>query len=242
MNTLVKFTLSLSLIIFGFSESTAQWNKKVVGNGDTTTNIRTTQAYDKIEVVGSMDVHLEHGKEGNISVTTDSNIQEYIIVEVKDNTLVLRTENNVNLKTKKGVHITVPFKSISGVSLVGSGDIDTKDTIKSDSFDVGVTGSGDIVLAVESNNLDAKVTGSGDLALSGKATNLEVKVSGSGDFKGSSLNAENTQVYVSGSGDAEVTATQSIKARVNGSGDIEYSGNPTNSDTKVTGSGDISSN
>ncbi len=242
MNTLVKLTLSLSLIIFGFSESTAQWNKKVVGNGNTTTNKITTQSYDEIKAVGSMDVHLESGKEGNVSVTTDSNIQEYVIVEVKDNTLILRTKNNVNLKTKKGIHITVPFESISGVSLVGSGDIDTKDTIKSDSFDVSVTGSGDIVLAIESNTLDAKITGSGDLVLSGKATNLEVKVSGSGDFKGSSLNAENTQVYVSGSGDAEVTATKSIKARVNGSGDIEYSGNPVNSDTKVMGSGDISSN
>ena len=242
MNALVKLTLSLSLIIFGFSESTAQWNKKVVGNGNTTTNNRTTQSYDKIEAIGSMDVHLEQGSEGKITVTTDSNIQEYVIVEVKDNTLVLRTKNNINLKTKKGIHITVPFESISGVSLVGSGDIDTKDTIKSDSFDVSVTGSGDIVLAVESNTLDAKVTGSGDMDLSGKATNLEVKVSGSGDFKGSSLNAENTEVYVSGSGDAEVTATKSIKARVNGSGDIEYSGNPVKSDTKVMGSGDISSN
>jgi hypothetical protein len=242
MNTLVKFALSLSLIIFGFSESTAQWNKKVVGNGDITTNNIKTQSYDKIEAVGSMDVHLERGNEGNVSVSTDSNLQEYVIVEVKNNTLVLRTKNNVTLKTKKGIHITVPFESISGVSLVGSGDIDTKDTIKNDSFDVSVTGSGDIVLAVESDTLDAKVTGSGDLTLAGTATNLEVKVSGSGDFNGSSLKSENTQVYVSGSGDAEVTASKSIKARVNGSGDIEYSGNPVNSDTKVMGSGDITSN
>lgn len=242
MNALVKFTLTLSLIIFGFSESTAQWNKKIVGNGNVTTNNITTQSYEKIEAVGSMDVHLERGKEGTISVTTDSNIQEYIIVEVKGSTLVLRTENNVNLKTKNGIHIKVPFESISGISLVGSGDVDTKDTIKSDAFDVSVTGSGDIVLEVESNDLDAKVTGSGDLTLSGKTINLEVKVSGSGDFVGNSLTAENTEVYVSGSGDAKVTATMSIKARVNGSGDIEYSGNPTKSDTKVMGSGDISSN
>ena len=242
MNTIAKITLALTLSLFGISESNAQWNKKVVGNGDITTKKITTQSYDKIKAVGSMDVHLERGNEGNISVTTDSNIQEYVIAEVKDNTLVLRTKKNINLKTKKGIHITVPFEAISGVSLVGSGDIDTKDTIKNDSFDVAVTGSGDVNLAVESNTLDAKVTGSGDMVLTGKATNLEVKVSGSGDFKGNSLNAENTQAYVSGSGDVEVTASKSIKARVNGSGDIEYSGNPDNSDTKVMGSGSISSN
>ena len=242
MNTLVKFTLAITLILFGISESNAQWNKKVVGNGDITTKKITTESYDKIKAVGSMDVHLERGKEGNISVKTDSNIQEYVIVEVKDNTLVLRTKKNVNLKTKKGIHITVPFEAISGVSLVGSGDVDTKDTIKNDAIDVALTGSGDINLAIVSKSLDAKITGSGDMVLTGSATNLEVKVSGSGDFKGNSLKAENTQAYVSGSGDAEVTASKRIKARVNGSGDIEYSGNPENSDTKVMGSGSISSN
>ena len=112
MNTLVKFTLAITLILFGISESNAQWNKKVVGNGDITTKKITTESYDKIKAVGSMDVHLERGKEGNISVKTDSNIQEYVIVEVKDNTLVLRTKKNVNLKTKKGIHITVPFEAI----------------------------------------------------------------------------------------------------------------------------------
>ncbi|MGY8886251.1 MAG: head GIN domain-containing protein [Flavobacteriales bacterium] len=241
MRTLVKLILSLSLIIFGLSESTAQGNKKVIGNGAITTTIIATQSYDKIEVIGSMDVHLEHGSEGNISVTTDSNIQEYIIVEIKDNALMLRTKNDVNLKTKNGIHINVPFKSISGVSLVGSGDIEAKDTIKSDFFDVSVIGSGDIIIAIESHTLDAKVIGTGDLTLSGTAINLEVKVSGSGDFRGNALSAEHTQVYVSGSGDAKVTASMSIKARINGSGTIEYSGNPISNDTKVVGSGVISS-
>jgi hypothetical protein len=71
---------------------------------------------------------------------------------------------------------------------------------------------------------------------------LEIKVTGSGDFDGDSLNSQNVQAYVSGSGDARVVAKNSIKARVNGSGDINYSGNPSKSDTKVMGTGDISSN
>ena len=71
---------------------------------------------------------------------------------------------------------------------------------------------------------------------------LEIKVTGSGDFDGGSLNAQNVEAYVSGSGDARVVANKNIKARVNGSGDINYSGNPRTSDTKVMGSGDISSN
>ena len=77
--------------------------------------------------------------------------------------------------------------------------------------------------------------------ISGDTQNLEVSVTGSGDFRGFDLTSQNTEVNVSGSGDAKVVAKSSIKARVNGSGDIEYRGNPAKSDTKTSGSGDITS-
>lgn len=243
MNTLVKITLAISLTLLGHTELFAQWGtKKVVGNGNVVTKTVNTSDYAGIQVVGSMDVHLQRGAEGTIAVTTDENLQEFIIVEVKENNmLVIRTEKNTSLKTKKGIHITVPFEDISEVSLVGSGDIDSKDTITASQLQVSVTGSGDMVLTVDAADIDAKLTGSGDLDLSGKVANLEIKISGSGDYKGASLIADNVQAYVSGSGDAEVYAKKHIKARVNGSGDIQYAGNPEKSDTKVSGSGTIKS-
>ena len=241
MNTLVKFTLAITLSLLGISESNAQWKKKIVGNGNITTKTVTTKTYDIIDIVGSMDIFLETGSEGTITVTTDENLHEYVIVESDGNTLKIKMENNISYKSRKGIHILVPFMDLTKVSLVGSGDVETKNTIKSDSFETSITGSGDMNLAIESNQLDAKVIGSGDLTLSGITQELEVKISGSGDFKGSALKSNNTQAYVSGSGDAKVNATTSLKARVNGSGDIYYSGNPGKSDTKVLGSGSIKS-
>ncbi len=243
MNTLIKITLTFTLILFGFSDAMAQWgNKRVVGNGIVTSKTVTTGDYDAIKGVGSMDIHLERGSEGNIVVKTDENLQEYIIVEVKNGELRIRTKKNVSLKTKKGIHVYVPFNDLSKISLVGSGDIDTKDAITSEMLDVHVTGSGDIELTVESSNVEATVTGSGDIVLSGSTINLEVKVTGSGDFDGDDLMAENTEAAVSGSGDVIVNASKSLKARVHGSGDIQYKGNPERRDTKVSGSGRISSN
>lgn len=243
MKTLLKLTLAVSLSLLGISESNAQWgNNKVVGSGNVTTKTVSTGNYDGIQGVGSMDIHLEKGSEGTITVTTDDNLHEYLEIEVKNNMLVIKTKKNTYLKTKKGIHITVPFNDISEVALVGSGDIDTKDTIKTDALEVNVTGSGDVELAIEANVVDASVTGSGDMVLTGSTNSLEISVTGSGDFTGSDLISQNTDVRVSGSGDARVVAKQSLKARVNGSGDISYSGNPERSDTKTSGSGDISSN
>jgi len=244
MNTIFKITLAVTFLIINVSHLNAQvfGNKKITGNNNVVTKTVTTSDYNAINVTGSMDVELVSGNEGNIKVTTDENIHEYLVIESKDGTLKIKTKKNVSLRTKKGIHITVPFEDIDDLILTGSGDIITKSTIKTSGFDVELTGSGDIILDIEANEIDAKVTGSGDLKLAGRVTDFEVKVTGSGDFKGSELSSTNTQVYISGSGSAKVNASSSIKARVNGSGDVRYSGNPEFSDTKVMGSGTIKSN
>jgi len=239
---MLKIALAATVVLLGTQEAAAQWgNKKVVGNGNVTTKTVKTGDYEGINVVGSMDVHLEKGTEGNITVKTDDNLHEYIEIEVKGGDLVIKTEKNVYLKTKKGIHVTVPFKDISEVSLTGSGDIDTKDAIDTAQLEVNLTGSGDIVLAANAGLVEASVTGSGDVEMSGKTVTLEVGVTGSGDFDGFSLQADDTDAFVSGSGDVKVVANKSLKARVSGSGDIVYKGNPDKSDTKTSGSGDISS-
>ena len=240
MKSLTKYFIAIALIVFSFNIGNAQ-NKKVKGNGNVTTKTHTTESYEQVSLVGFMDVYLEAGTEGTITVTTDANIQEYVIVEVKKGKLTLKIKNGISIRTKKGVHITVPFTDINNVSLTGSGDVITKSPINSTNFETEVTGSGDVILEVNATTIDAKVTGSGDMRLTGKTTELEIKVTGSGDFSSKELTAQNVEAYVSGSGDINVMATKNIKARVHGSGDIVYYGNPANTDAKVMGSGDIES-
>ena len=242
MKKTIKITLVLITLFCLTLGCTHSWfNEKIFGNGEITTKTISTGGYDIIEGIGFMDIHLEKGTEGDISVTTDNNLHEYIKIEVKDNILILKTKENFNIETKMGVHITVPFEVISRVALTGSGNIETEDVIAVNEFTASVTGSGDVVLAVEASKVQAIITGSGDITISGSTSNLEVNLFGSGDFKGFDLDSQNTNVSVSGSGDAEVVAKESLVARVNGSGDIIYKGNPDNKNFKTFGSGDISS-
>ena len=242
MKKSIKTTLVLITSFCLTLGCTQLWsNEKISGNGEITTKTISTGSYDIIEGTGFMDIHLEKGPEGHITVTTDDNLHEYIKIEVKDNILILKTKENVNIRTKMGVHITVPFEVISKVALTGSGNIDTKDMIAVNEFNASVTGSGDVVLAVEASKVQAMITGSGDITFSGSTSNLEVNLSGSGDFKGFDIDSQDTNVSVSGSGDAEVVAKENLVARVNGSGGIIYKGNPVKKDVKTSGSGDISS-
>ena len=234
----------LSILTIAFvGNAHAQWsNKKVKGNGNMTKITRTTSDYDGIKCAGSFDFVLVAGTEGNITIEGESNLLEYIVTEVKNDKLVVKVEDNINLQSSsnKTIKITIPFKDISEVSLAGSGDLWNESTINATHFDVSLAGSGDIKLHVEAESIKGSVAGSGDLTLKGSTNQLKASVAGSGDFHGFELQANETDVSVAGSGDAKVVSNVVLKARVAGSGDIRYKGNPKKEDSKVAGSGSIS--
>lgn len=238
----MKKIITLSLVVFTVSCS-AQWGKKIKGNGNTVTIDRSVGDYDAVALSGWFDVDLVDGKEGEISLEGESNLLEYIKTEVKDGKLVIKVEKGVNLKPSswdEGIRITVPIETISSLALSGSGDIVGKKIIKTDNFKTAMSGSGDITISVQANSVVASMSGSGDINLSGSTKDFQASISGSGDIKAYDLEADNVDAKVSGSADIKVTANKMLKARVSGSGDISYRGNPDKVDSKASGSGDIS--
>nr|WP_314840227.1 head GIN domain-containing protein [uncultured Flavobacterium sp.] len=222
----------------------AQWSSKnkIQGNGNIVSEKRTTTDYDAIAVSGFFDVELVSGKEGDITVKGEENLIPFLKIEVVNNILKISSEKNKYLSTSKGkqILISVPFEEINKISLTGSGDVNTKKTINSNSLSVQLTGSGDINLEVASNSVAIDVTGSGDVTISGTTEELNTALNGSGDIDTSKLKAKNVHAAVSGSGDTTVFCSDNLHARVSGSGDIQYKGDPKKKDTKVSGSGSIS--
>jgi len=236
----MKNSIVLIVALLSFTISQAQW-KKIKGNGNITTESRTTSDYDAISCAGSFDYILVAGTEGKITLEGESNLLPYVVTEVKNGKLIIKTEKGKNLNPSRNetIKVTIPFKDIEKVALTGSGDLWNEDTITSNDLAVSLSGSGDVILDVKTKNVSGKVTGSGDLTLKGSTSDLRAGVTGSGDFHGFDLKSVNTDVSVTGSGDAEVNCSGNFKARVTGSGDIEYRGNPSKEDTKVSGSGSI---
>jgi hypothetical protein len=235
-----KSILLIAMILIGTSAH-AQWWKRIKGNGNTITQTRQTANYDKVSVSGSFDVQLVRGEEGEITLKGEENLLEHIEVYVKNNVLILKVKDNINLSSSwnKTITIEVPVIEITGVKLSGSGDISTQTTLKATDFNAAVSGSGDISLAIEATNLYVQISGSGDINLSGSADDLTVKVSGSGDVNAYDVAAQDATVTVSGSADVTLTVKGTLNAKVSGSGDIQYKGNPKKVVSKVSGSGDV---
>lgn len=236
-----KIILTSILLTMVFSVNAQSWwgGKRVRGNGNVVTETRNTANYDAVSVGGSFDVVLVKGTEGNISIKGEENLIKHIITEVSGDKLKIRFKRNVNVRTTRKLVITVPYKDLEKVSLGGSGNISSTGTLKADRFSMSVAGSGSIDLKVAADTVKSSIAGSGDINVSGNATNLSCSIAGSGNINAYGLKVVATSVKVTGSGNIKTTASESIDARVVGSGNIYYKGNPTHIKSKSIGSGDI---
>jgi len=229
-------------VVLAFTVNThAQWRKRVKGNGNMVTKTRTVGNYDKIAVGGSFDVKLYEGTEGNIKITVDENLLDYLITEVNGDKLKIQWKKGTNISHRSKVKVTVPFKDIDAVSLAGSGDVYSDNVIKANHFNTKLSGSGDVKLKVEASSVWSSISGSGDIALSGSAKDVEFKIAGSGDVDAYDLASNNAEVRIAGSGGVKINVKDNLVARVAGSGNVYYTGNPKRQDVKVSGSGNVRS-
>lgn len=196
--------------------------------------------FSKISASGAFNVIIDYGStSGSIIVNADSNLHEYINIEVEDNQLYIGLQKNANVRSFKKLEVRVTARDLQGLLLRGSGTISQHEANDVEEFMVYLSGSGDIITKAKTKVVDIKLSGSGDIEVAGETDDLTASLSGSGDIVTKDLKANTASVSVAGSGDITTFAIESIKATVSGSGDIEIFGNPKHIDQKVNGSGDI---
>ena len=237
----MKKRITLLLIVTFVLNTNAQWfGKRIKGNGNMITKTRTVGEYDKIGVGGSFDVKLVAGDEGKLTINIDKNLLEYLVTKVEDGKLKIKWKKGINASHKKIV-ITVPFRDIESVGLAGSGDVYSEDVIKADSFKAALAGSGDLKLKIDSGYIKSTISGSGDIYLEGNTSAAKVSIAGSGDIHAYDLESNDVDVSIAGSGGVKISVKDNLKARISGSGNVYYKGNPAKQDVKVSGSGNVSS-
>jgi hypothetical protein len=232
------FALLFIFSLFAMS-CNAQYGTRIKGNGKLVTQNRSVGNFDELSAGGSFEITLVNGKEGEMTITADENLMEYIETEVDGGILKIRWKKNYNISTSNTTEIKLAVEQISGVTLSGSGGIESEKQLVSENFQVTVSGSSDVDLDLEVTNLKLAISGSGNMDLNGKTNHMEASISGSGEIDAKDLDSKTAELSVSGSGDIKLRVSEQLKARVSGSGDIEYSGNPKIEDVKVSGSGEV---
>ncbi len=226
-----KFILLVILILFVGIQINAQAVKEC-----------SIASFDEVKFEGSATWILIPSNEEKVLIESKSeDVFEYVDVDVKGSVLSINTtdkQKNIS-KLFKSVTIKVFFKSITSVSLSGTGSVNTEKPIKASKLTATLSGSGNIQIEIQCDQFEGNMYGTGELEVRGKADNAEVRVDGVGGFDGYEFITNNMDVTVSGVGGAKVHATKKLTATLNGVGSIRYKGDPETKNLNTNGVGAI---
>ncbi len=233
---MLKF-ISLFLAIALTTSAYGQIRLKVTGSGKVVSEERKAGYFNAVKVSSGIDVYLTQGQKESITVEADDNIHEYIVTEVRDNTLKVYSKAIIRKAEAKKVYVTI--KDVEKISASSAGDVYGETLIKADKLSLSASSAGDIKLKVEVTRLKCRISSSGDIDLEGVADELEADLSSAGDLKAYDLITRIADVSTSSAGDAWITVTEKLRARASSAGDIYYKGNPQQVDAHSSSAGGI---
>ena len=213
--------------------------ESITGSGNIITQTRNLDQFNGVKASGSIDIEVSNAPNQSLTIEADDNILPYIITKVENGMLDVHLKHNMSYRNVN-VKVYVSAPSLLRLTASGSGSIVSQNAITgNDRIEFRVSGSGDIKASVDAPSVVASVSGSGTITLKGRTKDFDCTISGSGDLRCQELLSENTTVSVGGSGTARVFASVNLNAKVSGSGDIVYSGNPSSPVIHKSGSGTV---
>ncbi len=198
--------------------------------------------FTKIKLEGSAQWELIPSDEHKVIIESKSaDVFNYIDVENKGNTLIVSTtekSKNIN-KLFKSVVIKIYFESIEDISLGGVGSITMSESFSTTHMVASLRGTGSMDLNINCSDFTGNIYGTGSLTIVGNSTISTIRVEGVGNFDGYDFTTSTTTVTVSGVGGAQVSASNSLTATINGVGSIKYKGDPETKNFNSNGLGSI---
>lgn len=190
------------------------------GSGNTITETRNVVAFTGVQAQGTINVEVKKGAQQKVEVRGYENLVPVFETFVTNGTLVVKIKNEYYNIHNSNITVFIEVPDLQNISLDGSGDILLKDLIGTD--------------------LTASINGSGDLNASNCTyNNTAYRVNGSGNIRASQIASLVADAKIAGSGKIDVSCTQKLIARIDGSGEINYWGNPTVVETSISGSGHV---
>ncbi|MDN5201451.1 head GIN domain-containing protein [Fulvivirgaceae bacterium BMA10] len=232
-NNLSKMALMMCLII-GFVHSDL-----VAQRGGETIDLPT---FDGISLGVAGTVHLKQGNNQEVIVETSEKMRERITFEVEGGTLQIKNKrkfNNWNWSSRDRLDIYITIKEVEALKVGGSGKIISETTLEANDLGLYVSGSGKIEIDTKAEDLVSKISGSGTIEIEGTGKFNDVSISGSGRLNAEDFECEEYDIAISGSGNCRVHVNSRIEARISGSGNVYYRGNPDKVISKVSGSGKL---
>ena len=227
---LAVFLLCLVVATFGCTT-------QGTGSGNVMNQTKSVQGVNQVSLDGTGTVILIQGNQESLTIEAEDNIIPHIQSNVNGNKLSLSYDTNTPTPTKT-VKYYLTLKDLSSISISGAGKVETNG-FKTQSLIISTNGAGEGNMSgLNINKLTVNLSGAGKMNMAGTATDQTITISGAGDYLARDLKSQTTTITINGAGKGTLNVSNILNAIINGSGDINYLGNPKVSQ-QINGAGSV---
>lgn len=212
-----------------------------------------------VVISGPIDLNLRQSSTPELLVKGGAKLVEHVTTRIEGNTLYVGTRGIfISIGSRQSTRVELGLPNLEKLKMEGSGDGAVKG-FRGNRIELSMHGSGDLIFDGDYVQVQSSSNGSGDLVLrignadrvelssqgsgetvaKGQTKVLNARLTGSGDLDASMLRATQANVTSMGSSDTKVFASQDIKLKLMGSGDVVVFGKPAARDVQRMGSGEV---
>ena len=241
--------IAILFILVSLMVTSCQKMDALFKNGEPVTEYRTVgQNFTVVSMFNNVNVKLVQDRHPHLELTCPKNLIEKVTTEIKNDTLIIRNENDFNWirSYDYSIDLTVYYDSLRSVNYYSIGDLRSIDSIigmkaqSIDSTEIGIDtisthnfilrileGSGDINLTFNCNVLKTVFSnGTSKVILKGYAGYAEHYLKSYGVIHAEDLNSNIVKVMSQSTNDAYVWAQSVLYAYLYNIGNAYYKGHP----------------
>jgi hypothetical protein len=229
----MKTTFSSQFFIFFYALISIAF----VANGQTSSQDRPVGSFTGIDVGSAFEVILTQGNDHKVVVDVEDKLHEKIDLEVRNNTLYVKTNGKINTKKKMSVYIT--FEQVDKLNFSGASKVSATTPIKGNDMKINLSGASKLDLNLFVADLEFNGSGASKTTLTGNCNNLKLDLSGASKFSAFDLPAKTASLDLSGASKVDVTVADRIDVNSSGSSKVNYKGGATMGQLKTSGASSI---
>ena len=199
---------------------------------------RKLDYFDAITVAGDVELVLIAGDEAKAAITAEGVSEDDVTVYVKGKTLKIQLIEGL-FRDNDHARVEVTYQQLRALKASAGAKASATTPITGDQLDLRASSGAQINLTVEVNSLVATATEGAVITMEGHAETQEITASTGGQYQGLDLQCERTYVKANTGGQAEVVALKRLDANANTGGQIDYTGDPEEKNTRSLISGGI---
>ena len=236
----MKYAFLLFLLSLTTLATAQRWGRQetVRGNGDVVTTDREVGTFDGVTGCCNFRVEITRDAATSVRVEAESNLQDYILVEVSGNRLQLSRKNNVNFRTDRDVTIYVTMPELTYVNANSAADVVVGSMFTGEELEARVS-SGGRLEAQYTGRVDARADSGGAMKLSGTGSTLTARADSGGSVEAQRFEAHTAEADASSGGGVEVNVSEELEADADSGGTIRYTGKATKVDARSSSGGSV---